>query len=81
MNLFTWNSPCYHLLKYLLFLLKHPVYELRWRLSSGEGNANLFCGLVALRHNSYFNIRRNCRLVSLQVQFYWNLQRLKYFVR
>jgi hypothetical protein len=27
MNLFTWNSPYYHLLKYLLFLLKHPVYK------------------------------------------------------
>jgi len=26
MNLFTRNSPYYHLLKYLLFLLKHPVY-------------------------------------------------------
>jgi len=26
MNLFTQNSPYYHLLKYLLFLLKHPVY-------------------------------------------------------
>ena len=26
MNLFTRNSPCFHLLKYLLFLLKHPVY-------------------------------------------------------
>ena len=26
MNLFTRNSPHYHLLKYLLFLLKHPVY-------------------------------------------------------
>ena len=26
MNLFTWNSPYYHLLKYLLFLLKYPVY-------------------------------------------------------
>ena len=25
MNLFTQNSPYYHLLKYLLFLLKHPV--------------------------------------------------------
>jgi len=25
MNLFTRNSPHYHLLKYLLFLLKHPV--------------------------------------------------------
>jgi hypothetical protein len=27
MNLFTWNSPYYHSLKYLLFLLKHSVYE------------------------------------------------------
>ena len=26
MNLFTGNSPYYHLLKYLLLLLKHPVY-------------------------------------------------------
>jgi len=26
MNLFTRNSPYYHLLKHLLFLLKHPVY-------------------------------------------------------
>ena len=26
MNVFTRNSPHYHLLKYLLFLLKHPVY-------------------------------------------------------
>jgi hypothetical protein len=26
MNLFALNSPCYHLLKYLLFLLKRPVY-------------------------------------------------------
>jgi len=27
MNLFTGNSPYYHLTKYLLFLLKHPVYK------------------------------------------------------
>ena len=26
MNLFTLKSPYYHLLKYLLFLLEHPVY-------------------------------------------------------
>jgi hypothetical protein len=26
MNLLTGNSPYYPLLKYLLFLLKHPVY-------------------------------------------------------
>ena len=25
-NLFTWNRPCFHLLKYLLFLQKHLVY-------------------------------------------------------
>jgi dolichol kinase len=25
MNLFTWNSPYYYLLKYVLFLLKHPL--------------------------------------------------------
>jgi hypothetical protein len=25
MNLFTWNSPYYHLLRYILFLLKHSV--------------------------------------------------------
>jgi hypothetical protein len=28
MNLFTRNIPHYHLLKYLLLLLKHPVYIL-----------------------------------------------------
>jgi len=27
MNLFTQNSPYYHRLKYLIFLLKHPVYK------------------------------------------------------
>jgi hypothetical protein len=27
MNLFTRNSLNYHLLKYLPFLLKHPVYS------------------------------------------------------
>jgi hypothetical protein len=26
MKLFTRNSPYYHLLKYLLFVLKHPIY-------------------------------------------------------
>jgi hypothetical protein len=33
MNLFTRNCPYHHLLKYLLFLLKHPVYE-----TQGTGN-------------------------------------------
>jgi len=27
MNLFTRNITYYHLVKYLLFLLKHPVYN------------------------------------------------------
>jgi len=27
MNLFTWNSPYYNLLKHLLFLLKHSIYR------------------------------------------------------
>ena len=30
-NLFTRNSPYYHLLKYLMFLLKHPVYKQYFR--------------------------------------------------
>ena len=42
MNLFTRNSPYYHILKYLLFLLKHPVYTIKlkfqyhstWNLTS-----------------------------------------------
>ena len=33
MNLFTRNSPYYHLLKYLLFLLKHPVYRADCRVA------------------------------------------------
>jgi hypothetical protein len=33
MNLFTQNSPYYHLLKYLLFLLKHPVCQSHSSLS------------------------------------------------
>ena len=34
MNLFTRNSPSYHQLKYLLFLLKHPIYSYYQRVSS-----------------------------------------------
>ena len=30
MNLFTQNSPYCHLLKYVLFLLKHLVYQILW---------------------------------------------------
>ena len=39
MNLFTRNSPYYHFLKYLLFLLKHPVYEIE-RFHSRSGRLN-----------------------------------------
>jgi hypothetical protein len=35
MNLFTRNSPYYHLLKYLLFLLNHPVYTIAMFAASG----------------------------------------------
>ena len=47
MNLFTRKSPYYHLLKYLLFLLKHPVYIVSkscplttdlWRVASSTAN-------------------------------------------
>jgi hypothetical protein len=43
MNLFTWNNPYCHLLKYLLFLLKHSVYEFgnnktkKWMARWSEG--------------------------------------------
>ena len=40
MNLFTRNSPYYHLLNYLLFLLKHPVYIYLMRIR------NMFRSLV-----------------------------------
>jgi len=43
MNLFTRNSPYYHLLKYLLFLLKHPVGLF----------VCVFCALVGLENKLY----------------------------
>ena len=36
MNLFTRNSPYCHFLKYLLFLLKHPVYTVHSFLASSK---------------------------------------------
>jgi hypothetical protein len=42
MNLFTRNSPYYHLLKYLLFLLKHPVYFHVFMFQ--KPNSKHFCG-------------------------------------
>jgi len=47
MNLFTRNSPYYHLLKYLLFLLKHPVYG--GQSVSGRG----FCPFTSITPCQY----------------------------
>jgi hypothetical protein len=48
MNLLTRNSPNYHLLKYLLFLLKHPAYMSYFqslaqslRISHSKGSTNV----------------------------------------
>jgi hypothetical protein len=35
-NIQTRNSPYYHFLKYLLFLLKHPVYIVQWSANVGQ---------------------------------------------
>ena len=43
MNWFTPNSPYNHLPKYLLFLLKHPVYNVDdWQASNGYKCSCLF---------------------------------------
>jgi len=42
MNVFTRNSPYYHLLKYLLFLLKHPVYGRFKTIFSSEDQIVLY---------------------------------------
>jgi len=56
MNLFTQNSPYYHLLKYLLFLLKHPVYTVVVFI----GPYNIFCFSLRLfpsyAQNSYAHL-------------------------
>jgi len=44
MNLFTRNSPYYPILKYLLFLLKHPVYNVV------VFNGHLFISFFIVRH-------------------------------
>ena len=49
-NLFTRNSPYYHLLKYLLFLLKHPVY--------GKWNTACLAGLTQNWH--YLSENQSC---------------------
>jgi hypothetical protein len=54
MNLRTRNSPYYHHLKYLLFLLKHPVYHTSIChedniLSSQDLNADLYATYVRIQ--------------------------------
>jgi hypothetical protein len=50
MNLFTRNSPYYHLLKYLLFFLKHPVYTIYCIPAFGPPYMNLFTQKSAYYH-------------------------------
>jgi len=63
MNLFTRKSPYYHLLKYVLFFLKHPVYGLSpYRSVStlylGYKNQLLMLSLFVLR--SIPNTQKQC---------------------
>jgi hypothetical protein len=61
MNLFTRNSPYYHLLKYVLFLLKHPVYTTAkaWRIATSAYSTKLTTrGLVPGTGKNYYHIIR-----------------------
>jgi hypothetical protein len=49
MNLFTQNSPCYHLLKQLLFLLKHPVNQNKKYFKFSE-HCGIYTGLYFSIH-------------------------------
>ena len=75
MNLFTQSSPYYHLLKYLLFLLKHPVYThiLKHRLENtlhfvllisvnNKCELNFWCILYIYHRNIYFSVLFSCTL-------------------
>jgi len=53
MNLFTRNSPYYHLLKYLLFLLKHPVYR---RLASPYSSRTCRCTCNLVRRDFFLSV-------------------------
>jgi len=55
MNLFTRNSPYYHLLKHLLFLLKHPVYICSMNRSA----------LLKLGENHGFHLNHKYRTVFI----------------
>jgi len=54
MNLFTRKIPYYHLLKYLLFLLKHPVYVISGVVYSFYF-VNIFLNVI-IRKTSPYNV-------------------------
>jgi len=83
MNLFTWNSPYYHLLKYLLFLLKHPVYGgmeiqhysfLTWALDGTEWSHSHFAKFMYEWIKSPWN-SFNMKLVAAQSQFWYQMHK------
>jgi len=59
MNLFTWKSPHYRLLKCLLFLLKHPV----------DVNVPLKSSMHRIRTQSNFLVKRRVTLNDAKVHF------------
>jgi hypothetical protein len=85
MNLFTRNSPHYHLLKYLLFLLKHPVYyalkkkrkERRWWQRQLYTSREVYSGssfLADLNFRSFSGLYKNfTRIFRSEFEFLINL--------
>jgi hypothetical protein len=83
MNLFTRNSPYYHLLQYLLFLLKHPVYpvieevpirvynkltrSLKYAKSQG-----VILNVFFYVYNTYTEIKASSNLTCLYLWMYRN---------
>jgi hypothetical protein len=60
MKLFTRNSPHYHLLKYLLFLLKHPVYYRSFALFCTLLGRNTIC------FKNFRNVINQCLSLSIK---------------
>jgi len=54
MKLFTRNSPYYHILKYLLFLLKHPVYIY---ICISYGGLGITFQTTELKNNYHYNLK------------------------
>jgi hypothetical protein len=67
MNLFNRNSPYYHLLKYLLFFLKHPVYICFFLVYRGAQSFH-----KSWRHLKILHARR----VTKQVP-YWGITKIR----